>query len=66
MRRILIAIVAITLVVDTGLACSTCGKSPQQAQKRAQCQSVLLPKNLKGTAYKSEWNKCMQDPYNYK
>jgi hypothetical protein len=67
MLRILIAIAAITLIVDGSQACSTCSRGNAfLGQQRSQCQSKILPKNLVGPANKSEWKKCMQDPDNYK
>lgn len=36
-----------------------------QRQNRAKCHEKIDPKNLKGAAFKSEWDKCITNPDNY-
>ncbi len=66
MLRILFALAATTLIVNASVACTTCKGLRGAGQKHTQCHSLVDPKNLKGAAYKSEWNKCMENPDNYK
>jgi hypothetical protein len=67
MLRILIAVAATTLFVNTSDACALCSKSnPLIGQQRSQCQGKISPKNMTGAASKAEWRKCMNDPDGYK
>jgi len=66
MLRILIAIAATTLFVNASAACTTCKSTRGGSQKHIQCHSLVDPKNLKGVAYKTEWNKRLENPDNYK
>ena len=36
-----------------------------QVQNRAKCHEKIDPKNLKGAAFKSEFDKCVANPDNY-
>ncbi len=66
MLRISIAIAAVMFIVSASQACTTCKGTRGTGQKSIQCHNLVGSKNLKGEANKSEWNKCMENPDNYK
>jgi hypothetical protein len=65
MFRLLIAIVATSIAINASNACTTC-KRNYSWQKQTRCHSLVDQKGMKGPAYKAEWNKCVENPDNYK
>ena len=66
MLRILIAIVATTLVISTSEACVSCKTTRGNAAKHTRCHDLVGSKNLKGAAFTSEMGKCLENPDVYK